>query len=225
MEVQHGRINSFLILFGLGWITALILLFSFTQGDLVLLINRWSNPVADIFFRRITQTGEGIFGLMIALVLLMFRSFKSGINVVVTLLFVSVFTAFGKQLLFFQHERPLMFFDYIDFYRILPDLTLTYFRSFPSGHTMTAFGLATILALLFRNRFFSPLFFFWAVLVGFSRIYLCQHFFVDVVWGMLTGVLAGSLSYYLLNSVKIFQRWKLSDLSLWQLMWRLWRPA
>jgi undecaprenyl-diphosphatase len=61
--------------------------------------------------------------------------------------------------------------------------------SWPSGHTQAAFGAAVVLAELFR-RLRWPLLAV-AALVGLSRIYVGAHFPLDVIAGMVIGVLAG----------------------------------
>lgn len=59
--------------------------------------------------------------------------------------------------------------------------------SFPSGHAMLAFSLATVLALRYpRLRFLA---FLSALLVGYSRIYVGVHYPFDVLTGAVLGFL------------------------------------
>ena len=62
---------------------------------------------------------------------------------------------------------------------------------FPSGHTGTAFGLASALSLSFPQIGF--LFYFFAIFTGISRLYLRAHFVLDVLGGALLGTVVGSM--------------------------------
>ena len=67
--------------------------------------------------------------------------------------------------------------------------------SFPSGHTIGAFALYSVLAMIFAETrprlgvFFALL----GAAVALSRIFLVQHFLVDVLGGALLGLLVGEL--------------------------------
>ncbi|MGI6108827.1 MAG: phosphatase PAP2 family protein [Eubacteriaceae bacterium] len=66
--------------------------------------------------------------------------------------------------------------------------------SFPSGHTLTSFSGATILAIAdWRNAFWAfPL----AAGIGFSRMYLYAHYPSDVIAGAVDGLISGAVDYW-----------------------------
>jgi len=143
-----------------GWVILIFILAFTHRGDVFLWVNRFSNPLFDKFFSWITFTGLGSVAAIFSLFFLLFISFKKGMQLSLALFWVSVFTNIGKRFLFLQHNRPLMEYDYIDLYRILPDVPLSYYRSFPSGHTMTAFGVAVVLAYFIRDSRFGLILYF-----------------------------------------------------------------
>jgi len=74
------------------------------------------------------------------------------------------------------------------------NVTLLEQHSFPSGHTSTAFTMALLLSSVMSNRLWAYLLPMLAFFVGYSRIYLAQHFPTDVCAGIIIGLLTSYLS-------------------------------
>jgi membrane-associated phospholipid phosphatase len=72
-------------------------------------------------------------------------------------------------------------------------------HSFPSGHTTTAFTLALLLAAIVRKNFWVYFFPLIAFFVGYSRVYLAQHFVGDVLAGICVGTVSAYLSLLIHN--------------------------
>ncbi len=74
-----------------------------------------------------------------------------------------------------------------------------HFHSFPSGHSMAAFTLATSLALLFPR--FRIYFFSIAVLLTTSRIFLLGHFTSDIIGTAAISLVIASGVHHFINSI------------------------
>jgi membrane-associated phospholipid phosphatase len=71
--------------------------------------------------------------------------------------------------------------------------------SFPSGHTIEVFAMATALSLLIPKKRIAIPVFSWALLVAYSRMALGVHYPGDVMAGMAIGILIGWLVPFLIG--------------------------
>jgi len=80
---------------------------------------------------------------------------------------------------------------------------------FISSHAANSFGLAALLFFWVRERWFTAIMIAWAVLVGYSRIYLGVHYPGDILGGSLWGLLCGWVGYILFSwaLVKLPSNW------------------
>ena len=114
-----------------------------------------------------------------------------------------------KHGIFKGMPRPIEYLKGVDFYQI-PGLNLHHWNSFPSGHTATAMGIATGLMIIFhKDKTLKFAFLLTGLLVAISRVYLMQHFYIDVLVGSLIGITCSwiareiTLRYF---SKKIFRK-------------------
>jgi membrane-associated phospholipid phosphatase len=147
----------------------------------------------------ITHLGDGIFFALVTLVLLIWR-WRVGVLFVLAGIIQAIVSYLLKRKVFSDMSRPKKFFEGVYDLNFIEGVEVHSRFAFPSGHTMTAFLMATLLALIFLRRVhWSVLLLMLAILVGFSRIYILQHFYRDVVAGSLVGVLLALGIYYFLG--------------------------
>lgn len=110
-------------------------------------------------------------------------------DTVLTVTYTTLLTEFGLKPLFARPRPPAVYQLY----------TTSIFASysFPSGHTTTAFALATLLAR--RSPRHSLWLFLLALLIGASRVYLGVHYPLDVIAGIVLGTGIGELAHRLLT--------------------------
>jgi undecaprenyl-diphosphatase len=75
--------------------------------------------------------------------------------------------------------------------------------SFPSGHTQTAFAIATVLSAFLPRRY-NIITYLLAAAVGISRIYLGVHYLTDVLAGAATGAIIGVVAICALNRLGLY---------------------
>ena len=105
-----------------------------------------------------------------------------------------VIAAAGTEALKILVKRPRPYVTYTDIY---PDV-IDDGNAFPSGHTSVAFAAATSLTLISKKWYVAVPAFAWASGVGYSRIYLGQHYPSDVAAGAIVGA-AGAFASHWLN--------------------------
>jgi membrane-associated phospholipid phosphatase len=108
---------------------------------------------------------------------------KQFYTLAVVLILVAIFSQGLKALIF--RERPFITHPSIE------KLSDAGNSSFPSGHTLEAFAVATALSLLFpRKKMVIPVYT-WATLVAYSRMALGVHYPSDILAGIIIGTFIG----------------------------------
>ena len=181
------------------WLTGICLLIWQGSAQAFLLIRVRGGAAADMLFRYITHLGDGFFAILLVLILVLLKRYAFAF----VLAFGYAVSGLLAQLLkhLFSEWRPAPHFRNmgIEIHAVDGVDLLQSATSFPSGHTTSAFALATALVLM--NRWWQH---WWllglalASLAGYSRIYLGQHFLQDVLAGSLLGVLTSVAGYALL---------------------------
>ncbi|MBX3044977.1 MAG: phosphatase PAP2 family protein [Candidatus Kapabacteria bacterium] len=189
--------SFFLISYSVFLLLGVILLSLIDKGDAVIFFNPYRGSSWDYFFILFSDIGEGLyFGLF--LVILALLKIKYLVQGVVIYLGTGLVTQIFKNI--FNIPRPKIFFEGTDLITYVPDIKLMAYNAFPSGHTTSGFAIFLFLAIITKNKQLGIIFLIMAVLVGISRIYLVQHFFIDVYFGSMVGVIFTLLIYHALDS-------------------------
>ena len=181
------------------FVVTLVGLILFNQkGDLHLWITSFNSPVADVFFHYYTFVGDWVPYVFVAG--LLFYRYRIALFILVSQLATGLVSIIIKQT--WNEPRPVLYFKEhfptIQLHQIAVE-HLHYVHSFPSGHTITAFSFFLALSFFTKRPAIQFLYFLLALLVGYSRIYLSQHFAIDVLVGSLIGVSVTVLCKYYLD--------------------------
>jgi len=195
--------SSYFVSYLIFLIAGAVLLLIIDKGDAVIFFNDWRGSSWDSFFIFFSGVGEGLYFSIFLLIIGIFR-FKYLVLGVAVYLGSGAVTQILKNI--FRIPRPKIFFANTDLVTYVENVKLLSSNSFPSGHTTSGFAIFLFLALITKNKTLGPVFLFCAFLVGISRIYLVQHFLIDVYFGSLIGIFFTLLIYKLFeNSQKITQ--------------------
>ena len=165
-----------------------VILMTVHYGDVVLFINKYSRMEWDRPVDWITRLGLGSTAVIIALGFALYK-LRYSLMMLFNLALVGVTTGIFKNLLFPNSARPLKYFDPEVFHRMVRLTDYNLMHSFPSGHSITIFAIMSLLAYFTGKKYAGVLFVFVALIVALTRLYLCQHFFVDVYVGSVLGLL------------------------------------
>ncbi|MGZ5285965.1 MAG: phosphatase PAP2 family protein [Flavisolibacter sp.] len=169
-----------------------VYVFYFGKEEAFLHINKYNHPALDKLFQYWTYLGDGIIWVPLFVYVLAFKR-KFFIAILASLIICTFITHFLKRVVFADELRPVLALGKEKIH-IIEGFKPHTNNSFPSGHTSTAFTLALLLAYLAKNRFWVFFFPVVAFFVGYSRVYLAQHFVTDVFAGMLIGIVSSYLS-------------------------------
>ncbi|MFL5762744.1 MAG: phosphatase PAP2 family protein [Bacteroidia bacterium] len=186
---------AFLLPYAVFLLFGTVLMAVETKAEIHLYINNFHDLFFDHFFTLVTNLGEGPIVVLVFIILLTVK-YRYAVIVAVSNIISALFTQLLKHTLFADVVRPKKFFQGVHDLYFVPGVENWENNSFPSGHTTCAFALYFSLALIVKNRFYKLLLFFLALLVGYSRVYLSQHFFQDVYAGSIVGVVVTCIIYW-----------------------------
>ena len=203
LQFKVKNYSWFLIALAIWVVVHAITLVVFDKASLHLALTSHHVGWLDTFFKYYTMLGEE--WIYVVAVLFLFVRFQPALLIISSQLMGAGVVQIIKHI--WNTPRPKEFFaqNFPDVVlHQVSDVQMHSWHSFPSGHTTAAFAFFMSLTLVYatKNKTLQLLFFMMAALVGCSRVYLSQHFSIDVLVGSVIGTMVAVLSACYWNSRK-----------------------
>ncbi len=165
------------------------------------------NKIIDNFFTYITYLGDGRVAPILLLCILLYNV-RLGICSIASFLTATLASSILKYLFFDEVMRPWHVFQWTVHIPIkwIENTDLHTHNSFPSGHSTQVFAIFICLAFFANKNINKLLFLALAVLTAFSRVYLSQHWLVDITVGSIIGMTTSLVLYYFFISRNKLQK-------------------
>ena len=158
-----------------------------------LLLNTDGGAFMDQFFKWTTWGAEGWVWIpyLSVVVVLYKKDFKL---IILNFLLSTLITQISKHVIWDDITRPILSGIPLNQIHTVPGQVTHAYNSFPSGHTATAFTLFLLTVYLFPTKWVFTVGVIYAIICAYSRVYLGQHFPMDLGGGMLVAVISMQLS-------------------------------
>jgi membrane-associated phospholipid phosphatase len=180
------QIRLFFILYLILLTVCLVIKLVFTKDEIYFAVNSRHTDFLDNIEPYITDLGNG-WAIVILAAFFALYNYRIAFLTATTFIITSLAVQLAKFI--FDAPRPKLYFkDQVSKLHFVKGIEILSHNSFPSGHTLTAFATGVLFTYLLKNKNWAILLLFYGIMVGFSRIYLSEHFFEDVVAGSFLGV-------------------------------------
>lgn len=182
------------------WLASGIVLLQLGRDQSFLMLTRYHTPGLDLTLQYFTHLGDGLFAMALVIFFWFRKQRVLSYCLLLAFLLSGILAQAGK--FSFPQKRPYNYFESIgQKIHVIDGVTLMHSNnSFPSGHTASAFAMAAALVLLHpfwrRNSLLALLL---AIVIGYTRMYLGNHFLNDVLVGSMLGALSACIAYTLAN--------------------------
>ena len=213
------RSRSFVLLVVGFVILSLLVNFQITEGFDQSIISYVSdhvgNPLLDIIMQIITESGDSFYLLGFGVLMLLIKKTRRiGITLMILIVLSTLLTGYIKCGM--DRERPDFDYEGAPFPVQISRDTFALFceggfnASYPSGHAARTIIFAIVIGYALSERFprGAYLLFLYPVLVSISRVYVLQHYPMDVIGGAILGVMLAGVLAKRTKLYKIFDKSK-----------------
>ena len=213
------RSRSFVLLTILFLILTALVFFqvteSFDQAIISFVSQSVGNPTLDIIMQYITESGDAFnmlaFGI---LVLIIPKTRRIGITLMILIVISTLLTGYIKCGV--DRDRPDFEYEGVPFPVKISKDTFALFceggydASYPSGHAARAMIFGIVLGYALSERFprGAYLLFLYPLMISISRIYVLQHYPMDVIGGTVIGIMLAGVMAKRTKLYKIFDKSK-----------------
>lgn len=213
------RSRSFVLLTILFLIFTAIVYFgiteSFDQNVILFFSEHVGNPTVDLIMQSITESGEALWMLGFAILALIIpKTRRVGVTLMILIVISTLLTGYVKCGV--DRDRPDFEYDAVSFPVPVSKDTFALFceggydASYPSGHAARSMIFAIILGYALSERFprGAYLMFLYPILISLSRLYVLEHYPMDVIGGSIIGIMLSGVMAKRTKLYKIFDKSK-----------------
>ncbi|MHA7734736.1 phosphatase PAP2 family protein [Nitrosopumilus sp. S6] len=188
---------------------------SFDQNIISFFSQNVGNPTLDIIMQYVTESGDVFNMLVFGIVLLIIpKTRRIGITLMILIVLSTLLTGYIKCGV--DRDRPDFDYEGVEFPVEISRDTFALFceggfdASYPSGHAARAMIFGIILGYALSERFprGAYLLFLYPVMISLSRIYVLQHYPMDVIGGTVIGIMLAGVMANRTKLYKIFDKSK-----------------
>jgi len=188
----------------------------FDQSTIIYFDSISGDPSFDLLMQSFTEIGDLIYMLIFGIALIIIkRTRRIGITIMILLVFSTILVGYIKCGV--DRDNPDIEFSGTPFPIPLERDTFALFceggsnASYPSGHAARAVIFAIILGYSLSERFPKGcyLLLIYPILISISRVYILQHFPMDVIGGAILGMLLAGVLAQKTKLYKLFEKSKI----------------
>lgn len=184
---------------------AILLILTIPKGNLVLAFNQTYTDFSVKAVRFINLFGDGIMFAFYVPILL-FHRFRRAIYLAMAIIVQTIIVQFFKRGIANGFYRPFKYFQEQGIDLTVGDqVNINYFDSFPSGHATTSFTIGLFFMMLWKKTSYQLILFVIAIFGALARVYLAQHFLIDVCAGFFCAILTFILVDFMYDKFKVYK--------------------